>query len=124
MAVTRLLVVDDDPTIAALVADVLAVDGYEVETASNGRIALEKLQQDPYDGIVSDLQMPELDGPGLYGAVAQHYPHLCPRILFITGYALSPKTEAFLQHTGAPVLQKPFTLAEIGRAVRQMLGRE
>ncbi len=125
MEAARILVVDDAPELAAIVAEFLAANGAVVETASNGRMALEKLQQHPYDAIVSDLQMPELDGPGLYGAVARHYPHLCPRIIFMTSGPASPEAEAWLAQIGGPVLRKPFSLVELRRVVQQVLaGRD
>jgi CheY-like chemotaxis protein len=60
-----ILVVDDEPLVAAVLADTLMVIGYEVETAKNGREALEKIAARSYDLIVSDLRMPELDGMDL-----------------------------------------------------------
>ena len=60
-----ILVVDDEPLVAALMADTLGLEGYEVETAKNGREALEKIATRSYDAVLSDLRMPELDGVGL-----------------------------------------------------------
>ena len=57
-----ILVIDDEPLVAAVIADTLMVIGYEVETAKNGREALEKIATCSYDLILSDLRMPELDG--------------------------------------------------------------
>ena len=59
---TCILVVEDEPLVAALIADALELEGYEVETAKNGREALEKIAARSYDAILSDLRMPELDG--------------------------------------------------------------
>jgi CheY-like chemotaxis protein len=56
------LVVDDDDTIRALVHDVLTLRGYQIDTASDGRMALEKVRTTRPDVIVLDLRMPVMDG--------------------------------------------------------------
>ena len=96
-------------------------DGHTVDTAANGRLALAKLQERAYDLILSDLRMPELDGPGLYRALEQHAPPLCRRFIFLTGDTLSPEVQAFLAQSGVPRLTKPFTAAEVRRAIAQAL---
>src|SRR5713226_1087634 len=59
----HILVIDDDPFVTLFMSDALGSEGYEVETAANGREGLEKIVAQPYDLILSDLRMPELDGP-------------------------------------------------------------
>src|SRR6266568_8610364 len=80
-----ILVVDDEPLVVALLADFLRLEGYEVETAKNGRDALAKIQARSYDLVLSDLRMPELDGVGLYRALEQQHPGLLPRLAFVSG---------------------------------------
>ncbi len=58
----RVLVVDDDPDIRALLASALADDGYEVASAKNGRDALDVLSRWPADVVILDLMMPVMDG--------------------------------------------------------------
>ena len=67
------------------------------------------------------MRMPELDGPGLFQAVAARQPHLLRRFIFLTGDTLSPETERFLQQSGCRYLAKPFTAADSRRVVRQAL---
>jgi signal transduction histidine kinase/CheY-like chemotaxis protein len=116
-----ILVVDDEPEIAEMLADMLAVHGHRVETAGNGAIALEKLRQHAYDVILTDLRMPELDGPSLYRQVERDHQALCRRFIFLTGDTLSPAMQAFVEQTGAPIVSKPFTPEEVRRAVQQVL---
>jgi two-component system NtrC family sensor kinase len=116
------LVVDDEPEIAGIVAEVLATDGCQVETAGNGRIALEKLRANAYDLIVSDIRMPELDGIALYRAVEQQYPSLRSRFIFISGNLITQAGEELLARTGAPLLRKPFDLREFRRLAHHALG--
>jgi two-component system NtrC family sensor kinase len=119
-----ILVVDDEPDVAQILADLLAGDGHRVETAPNGLIALRKLEERPWDLILSDVRMPELDGLGLHEAVRRRYPALTRRFVFITGDALSPSTRELLERTGAPSITKPFAPDEIGLLIRQVLQTE
>ncbi len=116
-----ILVVDDEPEIAGVLADMLAADGHQVETAANGVLALDKLRERGYDLILSDLRMPELDGPGFYRELEHRHPALRRRLIFVTGDVLNPETREFLERTSAPTVSKPFDLAEIRRVVQQAL---
>ena len=106
---------------AAALAYMLRRDGYHVDTAGNGRLALEKLQERAYDLILCDLRMPELDGPGLYRELEDHLPHLLRRVVFLTGDTLSPEVREFLEKAGVLRLDKPFRAAEVRRVVQQAL---
>jgi signal transduction histidine kinase/sensor domain CHASE-containing protein/putative methionine-R-sulfoxide reductase with GAF domain/ActR/RegA family two-component response regulator len=116
-----ILVVDDEPGITSALAYLLSRDGYVVDTASNGRVALEKLDQRVYDLILCDLRMPELDGPGLYREMEQHAPPLLRRIVFLTGDTLSSETRVFLDRADMPYLSKPFRAADVRKLVQQRL---
>jgi CheY-like chemotaxis protein len=116
-----ILVVDDEPGIASALAYLLRRNRHQVDIAANGRLALQKLQEHTYDLILSDMRMPELDGPGLYQELEHHYPHLLSRIIFLTGDTLSQETKAFLERTSVFRVSKPFTAAEIRRIVQQAL---
>jgi len=120
-AARRILVVDDVPEIAQMLADILDEEGYRIETAESGRAALKCLERQPFDLIISDLRMPDLDGPGLYAKLRAHQPQLLERLLFITGDTLSPSIKRFLSEADRPVIEKPFVPAEIRRAVAQVL---
>ena len=116
-----ILIVDDEAGIRNGLAYLLRRNGYKVDTAANGRLALIKLQEQVFDLIVCDLRMPELDGPGLYQALAHDQPQLSQRMIFLTGDTLSPETKEFLERTDIPRLTKPFTAAEVRRVVAQAL---
>ncbi len=114
-----ILIIDDEPGIVSALAYLLRRDGYHVDTAGNGRLAWEKLQQRTYDLILCDLRMPELDGPGLYRKIEAHLPHLLRCMIFLTGDTLSPEAREFLEKAGISRLNKPFRAAEVRRAVQQ-----
>ena len=116
-----ILVVDDEHYVADMLADLLRLDDHSVDVAPNGHVALERLRAQPYDLVLIDLKMPELDGPGLYEALARDHPQLLRRLVFLTGDALSSEISAFLERAGAPYLYKPFTLEEVRRVIHRAL---
>jgi signal transduction histidine kinase/CheY-like chemotaxis protein len=116
-----ILVVDDEPEIAALLAEMLTSDGHRVEAVEDGLMALEKLGTGRYDLVISDLRMPKLDGPGLHAEVARRHPHLLRRMVFVTGDTLGPESAEFLRRTEVATFGKPFALADVRRVIRQVL---
>src|SRR5438105_6584821 len=78
----RVLVVDDDPALSRIFADVLSAAGFTVELATDGRVALSMLENGPFDAIVSDLALPGIDGMALLRAVRQRGLEL--PVIFIT----------------------------------------
>jgi CheY-like chemotaxis protein len=117
----HILVIDDEPLVAALMTDILGLEGYKVDTAKNGREGVEKIAARSYDVILSDLRMPELDGVGLYRELEQQHPHLLPRLAFVSGTTEPPEYASFLERTGATVLGKPFGITDVHRLVQRIL---
>jgi CheY-like chemotaxis protein len=118
---SRILVVDDEPFIVQLVADMLSDEGYDVDTAANGLLAIEQIRQRSYDLILSDLRMPALDGLALYRELENHWPDLVRRIVFVSGTIEQPEYRTFLEETGVPVLPKPFDLDELRELTERRL---
>jgi len=116
-----ILLIDDEPSLLRGVARVLRREGYTVATAANGRYALAQLQVQRYDVILSDLEMPDIDGRAFYALLRQQYPALCKRVIFFTGASSEADNGAFLAQCGQPWLRKPFSLAVLRRAIAQML---
>jgi len=117
----RILVVEDEPLIQGLLSDMLSADGHEVDAVGTGVAALEKIAERSYDLIISDLRMPELDGPGLYRAIESQHKALLPRMLFVTGSALDPGNEQFLEETRVPWLSKPFKMTDLHNLTQRVL---
>jgi CheY-like chemotaxis protein len=116
-----ILVVDDEPSVVRALTGLLRRDGYLVGTAGNGRHALAQLQERPYDVIVCDLQMPELDGPAFYAILTRQYPALRQRVIFLTGETGGETSRTFLTQCGRPWLRKPSPITTIRRAIQQVL---
>ncbi|WP_344711113.1 hybrid sensor histidine kinase/response regulator [Sphingomonas humi] len=115
----RLLVVDDEPELAEAIAIYAGRAGYQVDMAEDGASAIARLKSATYDLVLSDLRMPGLDGPGLYAWIAEEQPHLLGRLGFVTGDTMGQAADQFLERTGCPVIEKPFT----GDGVRQLIER-
>jgi CheY-like chemotaxis protein len=92
-----------------------------VEEAVDGRDALARLSEKPFDLVISDLIMPVLDGAGLYDELSRRHPDVVKRLVFITGDTLSPATRQFLKRAKRPVIEKPFVPDEARSVVRQAL---
>jgi CheY-like chemotaxis protein len=116
-----ILVVDDEPTVAAVLAEALSTDEHVVETAENGAVALEKLAAHSYDLVICDSGMPVLSGPDLYREVARRDPRLAEKFIFVVGDILNPRTQEFLEHVSQPRLIKPFTIDSVKHLVRRVL---
>jgi CheY-like chemotaxis protein len=116
-----ILVVDDEPGVAAVLVEVFSEDGYTVDVAGNGEEALEKLRQRAFDVIMCDIRMPKMNGPAFFRVIEQQEPRLVSRVMFLTGDILNPTTQAFLQQAAVPVLEKPFELRKIREAVGRIL---
>ena len=116
-----ILIVDDERDIAEMLGELLTAAGHRVDVAASGNQALRRLAQRSYDAVLSDLKMPDLDGPGLYRRLQQTHPHLLDRVIFISGDTLGLGASEFLAQTGRPLLEKPFVPAEVLRLVEQLL---
>ena len=116
-----ILVIDDEPSFASVLAGVLRRDGHSVDIAENGKVALGMLATQPYDLFLCDLRMPELDGVTFFERLAQQYPHLCHRVIFLTGDTLGSESMVFLEQCGQPWVSKPCRIADVRSAMQQVL---
>jgi len=112
MKTLRVLVADDQEHMRELMAEALSADGHTVDPAEDGVAALKLLDQQTYDLVVSDLQMPQLDGPKLYEEIRKRRPDRVPHFIFITGEDEAPGYGRFLVDSKVPVVTKPFKLKE------------
>jgi two-component system, NtrC family, sensor kinase len=122
-AVARILIVDDEISVLDVLTLALQRKGYSVETASDGTKALARLYRNPYDVIVCDIRMPELNGPDFYWQIQEKDPDLAKRVIFTTGDMLNPATRRFIDETGNQLLAKPFGLEELIEHINLVLRR-
>ncbi len=109
MATRNILVVDDEPEIARLVADILGDENYQADTAANGRIAIEKCSRNEYDLVILDMRMPVLDGWGFARELA-HSGKKIP-IIVMTAAVSAARWAAEINAEG--YISKPFTIDTI-----------
>jgi CheY-like chemotaxis protein len=117
----RILVVDDEEPVRALIARGLALDGHETMVAGDGGEALEVLEAEGgrFDLLLTDIRMPVMDGIALALAAKRDFPDLT--ILLMTGYAEQRERAKSLDSIVADVLSKPFALAELRTKVSELL---
>ncbi|MCB1444661.1 MAG: PAS domain S-box protein [Rhizobiaceae bacterium] len=117
---SEVLIVDDEPELAELIADIVGGFGHRTVTAPSGHAAQRLLAAGDHDiaAILCDIRMPDGDGPGLYDWLAAHRPELARRIAFVTGDTLGPSAGRFLARSGCPVIEKPFTPGDIAEVLR------
>jgi DNA-binding response OmpR family regulator len=118
----RLLIVDDDPGIVALLKQALEAEGHEIQTAENGVRALERQRETPSDLMIVDILMPEKDGLETIRDIRKLTPGI--RILAMSGGGrVSPENYLpIAQMLGADeTLAKPFSLVELRAAVKRLL---
>ncbi len=119
----RTLVVESDTTVADSVASALRIAGHVVDTASTRADAVALMKRHRYGLVVSNLRMPDLNGPTLYEELARHSPRTLSHVIFITESAFSPEYSRFLMEVGVPLLVKPFSTAELWESVERLLAR-
>ena len=117
----RILVVEDERTVAQLMVDVLREEGHYVEAVLDSPEGLTRISRNHYDLVICDLRMPRLDGPAFYDALVRAGSPMRNRILFTTGDTLAPRTLDFVGPKGLPFLAKPFLVEELKLAVNGLL---
>ncbi len=118
----KVLIVDDEPDIIELLNHFLKQMGFIVDIALDGNSAMEKIEKNYYDLIISDLKMPNgFTGDKLYKFIKYKDPDLAQRMIFMTGDMINIETQKFLQSTGNPYLEKPFLPESLMKIINSML---
>ena len=117
----KVLIADDEDSMRALVARAIAMDGHETVTAQDGAEALEILTREDgaFDLLLTDIQMPVMDGIALALSAARDFPSLT--ILLMTGFADQRERASNLNALVHDVVTKPFSVADIRTAVADAL---
>lgn len=114
----KILVVDDEPVVAEVIAESIRGQGHDAVVAHNGQTALELIESALPDAVFLDLVMPGLSGVEVLARIRQRHPAL-PVIVF-SGRA-TPEMVAEVERLGVTeVLEKPLALARLGDALGQL----
>jgi len=114
----RILVVDDEPSVLAVVSRALRDEGHEVIAVSNGQTAYDVALDQTVDVVVTNNRMPGLNGAELMSALRQRFPSI--PILHLDDHSLATDSQ-FEVPADVPTLFKPFDLVALGAAVRRLL---
>ncbi len=113
------LVVDDDESVRVTTAAILEQEGYLVATAADGREALERVARDPYDLVLTDLRMEDMDGATLLQELQLRHPNIVTVVL--TGYASIESAIDALRQGVYDYLVKPCAVDDLKRTIRRAL---
>jgi two-component system cell cycle sensor histidine kinase/response regulator CckA len=119
-ATETILVVDDEPVVRKLITEMLALYGYKVLVAQDGRDALRvaDTHADPIHLLLTDMVMPEMNGDELAEHLSQMRPQM--RIVMMSGYSDERQLQRVVE-TGIRFLQKPFSPVSLTKAIRETL---
>jgi len=118
------LLIEDEPSIMALVSAALERNGYEVVCIESGAEALRMLEKGQYLGVVSDMRTPGgVDGAQVNSWISANRPDLADKIVIITGDYANEETVSILRKIGALYLEKPFRVQDLIAAVEKAMGK-
>ena len=117
----RVMVVDDEPTLAELMASVLRYEGWEVRTAGDGLSAVRTGREFRPDAVVLDVMLPDLGGLEVLRRLRTELPRVC--VLFLTARDSVEDRIAGITAGGDDYVTKPFSLEEVLARLRGLLRR-
>jgi two-component system cell cycle response regulator CpdR len=116
----RILLAEDDDSMRGFIERALKKAGYKVTSFANGQTAHDRLLDERFTLLLTDIVMPQMDGIELARRAAEIDPDL--KIMFITGFAAVTLNTDSTVVQGAQVLSKPFHLKDLVREIDQLLG--
>jgi PAS domain S-box-containing protein len=119
----RILVVEDEEILRSLILQLLKREGYKVSLAENGNKALEMINQNNYNAIISDIKMPRLSGKEFYKKLKKQQPELAERVIFLTGDVLNTNTNQFLSQLEDRYLTKPFNNEHLLNLIAEVINK-
>ena len=118
------LLIEDEPSIMALVSATLERNGYDVVCIESGAEALRLLEKGQYLGVVSDMRTPGgVDGAQVHTWISANRPDLENKVVIITGDCANEETVTTLRKIGALYLEKPFRVQDLISAVEKTMGK-
>jgi DNA-binding NtrC family response regulator len=115
----RILVVDDEMIVCESCKRILEEEGYEVETALGGMEAFEKMKENPFDIVITDLKMPGIDGMEVLRTFRKEYPDAI--IIMITGFSTVETAVEAMKLGAFDYISKPFTPDEVSIVVKKAI---
>lgn len=116
--ILKILVLDDEEIVVTRLKTALEKDGYIVETFIDSRLAKERIEQNKFDIVVTDLKMANIDGMQLFQFVKQKYPD--SEVILISGFATLDVVKNGLQAGVRDVIAKPFKISQIKELINKI----
>jgi len=113
----KVLIIDDEVEVGELTSEILRKGGLHVDFSSSGAGAIGLLEKTRYDVLLSDLNMPEMDGRELYETIERDFPEMLNSTGFLTGDTMGMASQKFLQESKRPYLEKPVSPEELRELV-------
>ncbi len=121
MLTRNILIVDDNPNMSTLLSDILEIFDFKGNYACDGNEALEKLSNNRYDLVFTDLRMPKMDGMDLLKAIKLEHPDI--PVVVVTGYSVADTRDEALSERADGFLNKPFRVDDIQSLLTSLLGQ-
>jgi DNA-binding NtrC family response regulator len=115
----KILVVDDEKIVCDMAKKILEHEGYEVETFMNSELALERIKQQRFDLVITDLKMENISGMDILKEVNHLYPQT--KVIMITAYATLDATIEAIRERIYDFFPKPVKIDELKKSVRKAL---
>lgn len=116
----KALIVEDNESLRMMFQTCFEEMGFITDGAENGSVAFKKIQEADYDIIMSDMDMPVVNGMEFYQLVLSYRPDMIDRIVFSTGNGCNGEYRKFFEKISCPVLYKPFPLCDLEKAVNRL----
>jgi two-component system NtrC family sensor kinase len=117
----RILVIDDEAAIVEQLSVILSDAGHTVVTSPNPVDALKKIRSTRFDCVVCDIRMPDMEAAEFAGIIEQHDAGSSRRLVFVSGDIINRETAEFIQQSGLPCIEKPFSAAKVRDVVGGVL---
>lgn len=115
----RVLVIDDEAIVRVSCERVLKPVGFEVMVTSRGDEAIELLEKEPYDVVLTDLKMPDMDGLEVLKIIKERWPDI--QVIIITGYGTINTAVQAIKMGAYEYIEKPFTPQDILEVVEKAI---
>ncbi len=114
----KVLIVDDQPELLGVLKEILTSEQFAVETAANGKIALDMIRKQSYDLMISDIGMPVMDGWQLVEASKQYRPEMM--IILISSWKNEDTEKRQRQSSVSTIIHKPFRVTELFDEIKRL----
>jgi DNA-binding NtrC family response regulator len=121
MGSKKVLIVEDEPDLSAVFANLLKVFGVESEIADTAENAKEKINKNKYDFYIIDITLPDISGIELYKDMIELNPECRGNVIFTSGLNESEELLSIIKSDGTSFLPKPFSMEKLREALNRWL---